>query len=79
LENTLSKKIETSDLNFEQSFEELQNVISELEAGDKALEQSLIMYERGQALYQRCTELLNQAELKVQQISESGEREDFIE
>ena len=69
----MSKKSDLAELNFEQAFEELQVVISELEAGDKALEQSLTMFERGQALYQRCTELLNQAELKVQQISGSGE------
>ena len=75
----MSKQPETSELNFEQAFEELQAVINELESGDKALEQSLTMFERGQSLYQRCNDLLNQAELKVKQISESGELSNFTE
>ncbi|MEN8240864.1 MAG: exodeoxyribonuclease VII small subunit [Chloroflexota bacterium] len=75
----MSKKSDPAELNFEQAFEELQVVINELEAGEKPLEQSLTMFERGQALYQRCTDLLDKAELKVQQISDSGELNNFTE
>jgi exodeoxyribonuclease VII small subunit len=75
----MSKQTKTSDLNFEQAFEELQTVIGGLEAGEKPLEEALALFERGQALYQRCTELLDKAELQVQQLTESGELKDFAE
>ena len=75
----MSKKSKITELNFEEAFEELQTVIGELEASEKPLEESLAMFERGQALYQRCTELLDKAELKVQQLSEAGELKNFTE
>jgi exodeoxyribonuclease VII small subunit len=76
MENKMTEK-PTDSLSYEQAFEELQTVIAELEAGDKPLEETLALYERGQALYQRCTSLLDKAELKVQQINENGKLEDF--
>lgn len=72
---TEENKIEQ--LTYEQAFSELQSVIATLEAGDKPLEESLALYTRGQALYAHCTQLLNQAELKVQQLNNEGELEDF--
>lgn len=64
-------------LTYEQAFEELQTVIASLEAGEKPLDEALALFERGQALYQRCNELLDQAELKVQQLTEEGDLKDF--
>jgi len=52
-------------------------VIAQLEAGDKPLGETLALYERGQALYQRCTTLLDQAEIKVQQLNQDGSVDDF--
>jgi exodeoxyribonuclease VII small subunit len=75
----MSEQTKTSDLDFEQAFEELQTVISILESGEKPLEEALALFERGQALYQRCTALLDKAELKVQQLSESGDLSSFTE
>lgn len=60
-------------LTYEQAFEELQDTIAALESGDKPLEDTLALYERGQALYKRCTDLLDKAELKIQQLTEDGE------
>ena len=39
------------ELSYEQAFEELQTLIGELESGEKPLEETLSLYERGQALY----------------------------
>lgn len=64
-------------LNYEQAFSELQSVIATLEAGDQPLEEALSLYARGQALYSHCTKLLDEAELKVQQLNSEGEMEDF--
>lgn len=71
--------IKTSQMNFEEAFAELQTVIESLEAGEKPLEEALTLFKRGQALYLRCTELLDKAELQVQQLTESGELKDFVD
>lgn len=65
------------ELSYEQAFEQLQTLIGELESGEKPLEETLSLYERGQALYQRCLELLEKAELKVQQLDAEGKLSDF--
>ena len=64
------------ELSYEQAFSELEAIVASLETNQFALEQSLALYERGRALAQRCSNLLEQAELKVQQIS-GGEVVDF--
>jgi exodeoxyribonuclease VII small subunit len=55
-------------LSFENAFQELEEIVSLLEA-DHTLEDALRLYERGQALARRCASLLDQAELKVEQVS----------
>jgi exodeoxyribonuclease VII small subunit len=56
------------ELNYEQAFEELEALVERLESGELALEESLALFERGQALATRCSELLEQAELKLRQL-----------
>lgn len=55
-------------LSFENAFEELEGIVDQLEAEDRTLEEALQLFERGQALAKHCAALLDQAELKVQQI-----------
>jgi exodeoxyribonuclease VII small subunit len=57
------------ELTYEQAFSELEAVVASLEAGDRPLEQSLALFERGQALVGRCAALLEKAELKVRSLS----------
>ncbi|WP_137843975.1 exodeoxyribonuclease VII small subunit [Microbacterium sp. 2FI] len=45
-------------LTFEQARDELVRVVAELEQGAPTLEQSLALWERGEALAQRCDEWL---------------------
>ncbi len=40
-----------------------------LENEQRSLDESMSLYERGQALVKRCAELLDKAELKVKQLS----------
>ncbi|MFN2144995.1 MAG: exodeoxyribonuclease VII small subunit [Anaerolineales bacterium] len=61
---------EIDSLNYEQAFEELQKLIEALESGEKPLDETLALYERGQALYQHCQKLLEEAELKVEKLEE---------
>jgi len=63
-------KIET--LTFEQAFAELEETVRKLEAGGLALEESLALFERGQALAAHCNAQLDQAELQVRQLSPEG-------
>ena len=60
------------ELSFEQAFAELEQVVEQLEAGELALEESLALFERGQALSTRCQALLEAADLKVQQLAPRG-------
>ena len=49
-------------LTFEKAIEELESIVSRLEGGKVPLEESVAIYERGEALKRRCEELLRQAE-----------------
>lgn len=60
------------DLTYEEAFAELENIVSTLENAQNPLEESLSLFERGQALARRCGALLENAELKVRKLSEGG-------
>ena len=64
----MSKTKPPEKLNYEQAYEELEALVERLESGELALEESLALFERGQALAARCSELLEQAELKLRQL-----------
>ena len=68
----MSENSNIKEMSYEQALEALQNLINELETGEKPLEESLALYEKGQALYQHCLQLLEKAELKVQQLDQEG-------
>ncbi len=50
--------VDTAGLSYEQARDELVRVVSELEQGSATLEQSLALWERGEALARRCEEWL---------------------
>lgn len=56
-------------LSYEAALSELEALVLDLEADEHPLEESLAMFERGQALAQRCSQLLQQAELKIKELS----------
>lgn len=62
-------------LTFEAAMDELTKIVDRLERGDVALEDSIAIYERGEALKTRCETLLKAAEERVEKIrvSSSGE------
>jgi exodeoxyribonuclease VII small subunit len=59
-------------MTYEQALSELEAIVLDLEADERSLEQALEMFERGQALAQRCAQLLEQAELKIQELTADG-------
>lgn len=54
---------------FERAIEELESIVKRLEEGKVPLEESVAIYERGEALKARCEELLRQAEARVEKIT----------
>ena len=56
-------------MSFEQALDALEKIVDDLERGDVALDQSIRIYERGEALKRRCEELLRQAEARVEKIT----------
>ena len=56
-------------LPFERANEELESIVKRLEDGKVPLEESVAIYERGEALKRRCDELLRQAEARVDKIT----------
>jgi exodeoxyribonuclease VII small subunit len=59
-------------LSFERAIEELETIVKRLEDGKVPLEESVTIYERGEALKRRCDELLRQAEARVEKITTDG-------
>lgn len=54
---------------FERAIDELESIVKRLEEGKVPLEESVAIYERGEALKKRCEELLRQAEARVEKIT----------
>jgi exodeoxyribonuclease VII small subunit len=73
----MAKDKDLSELSYEQAFAELEGVVNQLEAEVGDLDAALALFERGQALAKRCSELLEKAELRVQQLGEDGELSDL--
>ena len=55
-------------MSFEQALEQLERIVEDLERGDVPLDQSIRIYERGEALKKHCDTLLKAAEDKVEKI-----------
>ncbi|MFP3854673.1 MAG: exodeoxyribonuclease VII small subunit [Anaerolineales bacterium] len=66
----MTKADTVEELSYEEAFTALEEVVEELEAGDLPLEKALEEFERGQALAARCSELLEQAELRLRRMME---------
>ncbi len=60
-------------LSFEKALEALEKIVDQLERGDVPLEESIRIYERGEALKAHCDALLKAADAKVEKIRLSRE------
>ncbi len=58
--------------NFEKSLEALEELVRELEAGDKGLEDSLVLFEKGVTLAKDLTKRLEDAKTKVEALASEG-------
>jgi exodeoxyribonuclease VII small subunit len=56
-------------LSYEQALAELETIVTSLESNKLSLEDTMALFERGQALTKHCIELLDKAELRVKKLS----------
>jgi len=68
-QNNNQSENDVGQLSFERAIEELESIVRRLEDGKVPLEESVAIYERGEALKRRCEDLLRQAEARVQKIT----------
>ena len=66
-------KPDISNLPFEAALAELEAIVDQLEKGAVALDESIRLYERGEALKRRCDELLQNAEMRIEKITLSAD------
>ena len=68
---TSAKKSELSveELSYEEALAELEGIVESLEDGQSQHEESMKLFERGQALVTHCGALLESAQLKVQKLA----------
>lgn len=77
----MNQKVKDNTINnykFEQAFSELEKIVNSLENEEHALNEALDLYEKGQALAEHCISLLEEAELRVEQLTE-GRRSPYTE
>jgi exodeoxyribonuclease VII small subunit len=61
-----------AELSFEKALAELESIVQRLEQGKVDLEESIAIYERGEALKNHCERLLKEAEGRVERIRLGG-------
>lgn len=64
--------VPVENLSFESALKELEGIVSRLEQGQVDLEDSIALYERGQALKAQCEERLRLAESRLETIVRDG-------
>lgn len=68
MEQKMEKPIPLEELSYEKAFQELEQIVNRLESETQNLEESLTLYERGQTLARYCADLLEKAELRMEQL-----------
>ena len=59
-------------LKYEEAFSELEKIVRALEENQSSLEESISLFERGQELSEHCAALLENADLRLKILNESG-------
>ncbi|MGC8624083.1 MAG: exodeoxyribonuclease VII small subunit [Phycisphaerae bacterium] len=59
-------------LNFEESIAQLERIVEQIASGKVGLEESLVLYEKGMELVQRCRAILDGAEKRIEVLSAAG-------
>lgn len=68
--------IDTSGLSYEQARDELVRIVSTLETGSAPLEETLRLWQRGEALAHHCQQILTAAQKKIDEAALRDSKED---
>ena len=63
------KHADIKTMTFERALKELESIVERLEKGAVELEESISIYERGEALKKHCEQLLKKAEARIEKIT----------
>lgn len=66
-----------SEQSLETVFEELDEIVEQLEAEDVSLEDSFVLYHKGMDLLKVCNEKIDTIEKKMMMLDENGEEHEF--
>lgn len=70
---TQTDGVSVRDMSFEAALKELETIVSRLEQGEVDLEDSIALYERGQALKSHCEAKLKSAESRLEKIVQGAQ------
>jgi exodeoxyribonuclease VII small subunit len=66
--STISDSNDIAELSFEQALTALEEIVQKLESGNVPLDQSIALYERGEALRKHCQSRLDNAQARIERI-----------
>lgn len=69
----MANLIPLEEMTYEKAFSELEQIVDRLENETQNLEESLVLYERGQALSKFCVSLLEKAEIRMEKLKIDSE------
>ncbi len=67
--NEIAGPADIATLPFERALAELEEIVGQLERGSVPLDESIRIYERGEALKKHCETLLRNAEMRIEKIT----------
>jgi len=70
---TMADSAQTDTLSFEEALRRLEAIVQQLERGDVPLEQSITLYEEGNALRAQCQRRLDMAQARIEQITSNAQ------
>jgi exodeoxyribonuclease VII small subunit len=74
-----SEPLAVDQLSFETALKELEDIVARLEQGEVDLEDSIVLYERGQALKLHCEKKLKSAESRLEKIVQGAKGAESVE
>ncbi len=61
-----------SEMTYEQAYDELITIVEAMESRQQTLDEAMQLFERGQELNKHCTALLDNADLRIKELTEKS-------
>ena len=69
--------MEKQEMNIEEAFDALENLVEKMESGEASLEETFLMYQKGMELLKECSSKIDMVEKKMMLLNENGELHEF--